>query len=200
MKYPGSPGSFYFIIFLLIFCHCSKHLRVSENTTTESSFEKLTGKNKQTIKTKQKPSILAASRRGTFAGCQSSPALIWPPSQCSVIPALLQKWLAPSFMAQRQTMREEKPETGRRPFHMAYQPRRSFRAGPSARREDSNKVRHWLVSLKAFQTEYLFPAHLQWPLCDIHRTVRHIHIYIYIYLHMINMHCFQKLCYEFHSM
>lgn len=69
-------------------------------------------------------------------------------------------------------MREEKPEMGSPPFHMASQPRRSFHTGPSARRVESNKVRHWLVSLKAFQTEYLFPAHLQCPLCDIRRTVR----------------------------
>lgn len=108
-----------------MYCHCSEHLQVSENTKTESSFVKLTE-----IK-KKKSELLGASRRRTSAGCQSSPALIWPPPRLRaqrVIPALPQKWLAPSFMAQKQTMREEKPEKRVSRFTWL-----TNRAGPSTR-------------------------------------------------------------------
>lgn len=67
-----------------------------------------------------------------------------------VIPAQPQKWLVPSFMAQKQTMREEQPGEGSRPSHMASQPSSSVHTGPSARREETNKVRRWPVGLKAF--------------------------------------------------
>lgn len=59
---------------------------------------------------------------------------------------------------------------GSQPFHMAYQPGRSFHTGPSARREG-------LVNLKAFQTEYLLPARSHCPLCSFHRVVRHSDVY-----------------------
>lgn len=47
-------------------------------------------------------------------------------------------------------MREEQPGEGSRPSHMASQPSSSVHTGPSARREETNKVRRWPVGLKAF--------------------------------------------------
>lgn len=128
-----------------MYCHCSEHLQVSENTKTESSFVKLTEIKKKKSEHPRSEQTKNLRRLSELASIDLAPS---PPSSPACHPGPAAEMTGPFIYGTEANDARGEAGEGSQPFHMAYQPSRSFHPGPSARREKSNKVR--LVSLKAF--------------------------------------------------